>query len=66
MHDNRFLWEHVLFESRMHDTDMIQTHKSLKRTLFILTKHNMQILGLPPLFLLFKLVAHKQQLNGEK
>ena len=28
----------------------IQTHKRLKRTLFIRTKHNMQILGVIPFF----------------
>ena len=30
--------------------DEIQTHKWLKRTLFIMTKHNMQISGVIPFF----------------
>ena len=42
----------------------IQTHKRLKRTLFIMTEHNMWIFGVSP-FSSYKTTL-KQQSNGEK
>ena len=42
----------------------IQTHKRLKGTQFVMTKHNMLLFGISP-FLSYK-ATPKQQLNGEK
>ena len=51
-------------KEKTNDEGKKQTHKRLKRTLFIMTKHNMPIFGVSP-FLSYKTTL-KQQLNGDK